>query len=100
MTLRSVSDYKVTTSKVASKDLTAMFLFGSRYDGVPEYRIHHTLIERAGSVKVLMSGEIVTNPGSAFERATDITEGSRSEMQASLVKLRDSVTRVPTGSSQ
>lgn len=88
MTLRSVSEYKVTTSKLANKDFAAMFLFGSRYDGVPEYRIHYTLIDRAGAVKVFLRGEIVTNPGSAFERVTDVTDGSRQDLQSALENLR------------
>lgn len=99
LTLRSVTEYKVIVSKPADKDFLTMFLFGSRYDGVPEHRIHHTLIDRSGAVKVFARAEIVTNPGSAFERVTDVTNASRQELQTLLEGLRTQVGAPPQTST-
>ena len=88
LTIRSVSEYKIVAGKKADQDFAARLLFGSRYDSVPEYRMNFTLIDQSGTVKVYGRVEIVTNPGSAFERVNDMTDQSKNDIQDMLARLR------------
>lgn len=85
----SVSDYSVVVGKVVTASTMASFLYGSRYDSNPEARITYNIVETGDGVRVFSSTEMVTNPGSGFERKSDVTGALASEMQNELVQLRD-----------
>jgi hypothetical protein len=63
----------------------AQLLFGSKYDTVPESRITFTLIENNDGIRVLLKAELVTNPGSAFEKVTDMTSNADVSSQSQIV---------------
>lgn len=91
MTMQKIDEYNVVAGKRAENDFSSQVLFGSRYDSVPEYRVSFTLIERPPAVKVYARVAIVTNPGSAFERPTDMTDQQRGNLQDMLVRLQSSL---------
>jgi membrane-associated protease RseP (regulator of RpoE activity) len=74
--LKEEARYQMVFTKLADKDLAARVLFGSNYDGIPEYRANFTIVDIAGSkdIRVIQTSEIVTNPGSTFERRQNIDE--------------------------
>lgn len=57
-------------------NLGAALLFGSQYDRTPEGRLRFTLVETESGVKIYVKIEMITNPGSAYER---VTEGTSAE---------------------
>lgn len=75
----NVNDYGVTGAKKSDSIVDAV-LFGSRYDSTPEARIHLNLVETKDGVRVFARAEIITNPGSAFERVRDMTYNARNEL--------------------
>jgi hypothetical protein len=88
LTIHQVTEYKIVAGQKA-EDFGAKFFFGSRYDGIPEYRITYTLVDQPpAAVKVYGRAGIVTNPGSAFERVRDMTDGQKQNLQDMLGKLR------------
>lgn len=54
----------------AANDLGSALLYGSRYDSTPVKRAIYTIIESEMDTRVLLEVQIITNPGSAFERIT------------------------------
>lgn len=90
LTLRTVSDHQVVAGGRA-EDFAARFFHGSRYDGVPEYRVTFTMVEQAPGVKVYSRAAIVTNPGSGFERVNDMTQPQGKNIQDMLLKLKRSM---------
>ncbi|NLH39902.1 MAG: hypothetical protein GX445_07565 [Elusimicrobia bacterium] len=70
-------------------ELGTQLLFGSRYDSVPESRITFTLVEIEDAIRVLLKGEIVTNPGSTFERIEDVTAINAAEAEALQIALEE-----------
>jgi hypothetical protein len=86
--VRSVNDYGVVLARRDDSNLGAAILFGSRYDAVPESRMHLNVVEVPGGIRVFGRAEMVTNPGSAFERVTDITRGAGQQIQDALVRLQ------------
>lgn len=64
-----------------------MLLFGSRYDGIPEARTTVTAVADGSGTRAYASGEIVTNPGSGFERTSELTGAAGSELQKNLEDL-------------
>lgn len=85
--IKSVNEYAVVIGKRATNDFASQLLYGSRYDGVPEYRVHFGLVDVPNGVRVFSRAEIVTNPGSAFERVTDATPSEATKIQAGLENL-------------
>jgi len=81
----------------------AAAFFGSRYDSTPNVRIIYTLIEIGDQTRVVADFQIVTNPGSAFERITAANENaSTMEFQGMLIQIKSSfeaVAIIPTGST-
>ena len=62
---------------------------GSRYDAIPKYRLTFSLIVGAGSIRVLGTQALVTNPGSGFERQTALdAKKHRRGMQSLLEGVR------------
>lgn len=100
LTIRQVTEYKIVAGQKADQDFAARLLYGSRYDGVPEYRLTYTLIDQPQGVKVYARVEIVTNPGSSFERVNDMTNAQKHNLQDMLGKLRSEFEppRAPNGS--
>lgn len=94
MQIKSVTEYGVVVTKRMT-DFASTFVYGSRYDGVPEVRLAFTVIESGGAVKVLARAEMVTNPGSAYERASDVTQREGSFLQTELEQLEISFTGIP-----
>lgn len=48
-----------------------MLAYGSNYDREPRVRRHFTLTASDGGTRLFLVSEIVTNPGSGFERITE-----------------------------
>lgn len=64
-------------------------LFGSHYDSTPAARVTYTIVEGENSTRVVASASAITNPGSAFERATRLDSGKDAErLQKLLNDLR------------
>lgn len=91
MQVKTVSDYSVVVGKKVDNNFMASFLYGSRYDSTPEVRLTYNVVEVAGGVRVFSRMEIVTNPGSAFERVSDLTSQYAAQLQAELEPSRASV---------
>lgn len=90
--VRQVTDYSVTAVKRVDRNFGAALLYGSRYDSVPEARLHFTLVDVAGGVRVFARAEMVTNPGSAFERVNDVTLSQAHDLQGILERMRQRMT--------
>jgi len=73
-TIKSSSDYNIVFTKIID-NVAASMLFGSRYDSTPEHRASFMLVETNSGVRVVLTNQIITNPGSAFERTTDANTG-------------------------
>jgi len=73
-TIKSVSDYTVVFTKPLDS-FAASLLFGSRYDTTPEHRPSFMIVESGAGVRIVLTNQIITNPGSAFERVTDASTG-------------------------
>lgn len=59
----------IVMDKPASDDFAAQFVFGSRFNTVPNYRLTYQMYG-AKPITVNVSGAIITNPGSGFARLT------------------------------
>ena len=84
--LKGASDYHLVFGKRVT-DYGSRMLFGSRWDSTPELRVQYTLAERmdtgldrrlttirtgqTSGVHVTANVQLVTNPGTGFERVTD-----------------------------
>lgn len=87
-TVANDSAYSMTFEKDADATLTV--LLGSQYDGRVVQRVRFTLVERKGSTRVVTDIHGVTNPGSPFEKISDLSTSSNlaHQAQAFLEKLR------------
>jgi len=52
-------------------------LFGSKYDRTPEWRFIYNIVNHPEGIRVIANIATITNPGSAFERKTDLSRGSK-----------------------
>lgn len=68
--LKSQTDALLIFSKKVN-NFGAMLMYGSQYDSTPEGRIKFTLLDTASGVRVFLKTEMITNPGSSFERVTE-----------------------------
>lgn len=93
MAIKSVTDYSVVATKRVDGNFAASFLYGSKYDGIPEARVTYNIVEAGGAVRVFSRAEMVTNPGSAFERVTDITQAAAKDAQAELNQLSSALSK-------
>jgi hypothetical protein len=90
-TVRSTSNFQVVVGRPVNNPL-AIALYGSRYDSTPEARVIFTFSEVSGCTLVSARLLIVTNPGSAFERVMDISQGKDAhELQLELEKLKSTI---------
>lgn len=71
-----------------TENVLAAALLGSRYDGIPNTRVSYFLAPTPPSVRVVADFAIITNPGSSYERRTDL---NRSEDTAQVQALLDEV---------
>lgn len=82
--IKSVNEYGVVLGRRVD-GVGAAMLYGSRYDSKPEARVHINVIDDApGAVRVFARAEMITNPGSAYERVNDVTDGFGNELMTSL----------------
>lgn len=86
----NATDYSVTTETRNTNLATALF-FGSRYDSQPAVRVHYNVAQTSPElVRVNATAAIVTNPGSAFERITDVTNTQAANLLSILNSVRQS----------
>jgi hypothetical protein len=88
--LKNANDYLITYEKPI-QSIMGQALMGSRYDSVPFYRITAQIIELNDYTRVVLNFNIVTNPGSSFERLTPVNnaEGTtRFQSHLNRIKLR------------
>jgi len=73
--IRSTSNFQIVMGKPVSNPLVGA-LMGSRYDSTPESRLVWTFADIGNNcIHIGVVVQIVTNPGSAFERVTDASTG-------------------------
>ena len=70
----------------------AAALLGSRYDSTPNARVSYTIARIQDAIRVVADLAIITNPGSAFERQTNMNanEDSR-KIQGLLDRVKSNV---------
>ncbi|MGE0388449.1 MAG: hypothetical protein AB7Q97_27305 [Gammaproteobacteria bacterium] len=91
MTIREVNDYGVTVAAPINNSILASIIYGSSYDRTPEARIHYNVVDHEDGVRIYSRAEMVTNPGSGFERSTDVTASIARELQQELWDLRTKI---------
>lgn len=69
--IKNISDYNAIFSKKTNSFATGI-IYGTDYDRTVESRHTYTILENNPNVRVIATVEIVSNPGSAFEKATDV----------------------------
>lgn len=76
------SDLQLVMDRPASDNFGAQLLFGSQWNGVPNARLTMTFLGD-NPTQVTVNQSIVTNPGSGFERVTDLSQNphARQELQ-------------------
>jgi hypothetical protein len=67
----SVNEYQLVFGRDAN-DFGSMFFFGSKFNGTPQQRVTFALAQVNDTVKIHMNVQLVTNPGSTFEKYTPI----------------------------
>lgn len=71
----TVTDYQVIARKTITNNLAASFLYGSRYNINPEYRFFVSFADyNNSSVRAVAEIQIITNPGSAFEKPNEFND--------------------------
>jgi hypothetical protein len=55
-----------------TENVMAAVLLGSKYDSTPNTRITYTFVQMGPNTRVIADASIITNPGSAFERVTNM----------------------------
>ena len=91
--IKSVTDYSVIAQAKIQGSLGASLLFGSRYDSNPDARITYNVVNVSGGIRVFSRVEMLTNPGSAFERSSDITDQMGTQLQSELEEFRARLAR-------
>ena len=71
--------------------LGSSLFFGSKYDITPEWRFTYNIVDHPEGVRVIANIAAITNPGSAFERVTDLSRGSKDSenVYALLTQIRE-----------
>ena len=72
-TVKNITDYNAVFTKEANS-FGAMLLFGSRFNTVPEGRVNYAIVDTTEGIRVVITLEMVTNPGSAFENRQDLNQ--------------------------
>ncbi|MFN3827809.1 MAG: hypothetical protein ACK4NR_09325 [Micavibrio sp.] len=68
-------DTVISFDRPVDSPMAAVF-FGSRYDSTPNARVAYNIIQTKGAVRVVADCSIVTNPGSAFEKKTNMNNNA------------------------
>lgn len=90
--MQQANDYLLVFSK-ADERLGAQLLMGSEWNPTPDARVTYTLAPEGDGVRVFVAGEYVTNPGTGFERRSDMTTGKTAhDFQSLLERIRDRAT--------
>ena len=90
--LKSQSDSLLVFSHKVT-GFAAALAYGSQYDSTPEQRGTFTLVDSGNVIRVLLKVEMVTNPGSAYERTSDVTLGKNAApLQTTLEEIKASLT--------
>ena len=89
--IESVNDHGIVVSKEAG-GIGIVLVYGSGYDPKPDIRAHFYVVDTMDGVKIYAQGEIVTNPGSAYERKKDVTDSYNNDLQSALTKLKNKLT--------
>ena len=88
-TLNDANDFLLSFDRPVENFLAAALL-GSQYDSTPNARITFSIAPIGDSVRVVADLAIITNPGSGFERRTDMNQGQDSpKIQQMLYSIRD-----------
>ena len=86
--IKQMNDYSAVFGKL-DRSLSGALLSGSKYDSTPEMRVTYNMVETGNAIRVFCSVAMVTNPGSGFERVTDVTGGKLAhKIQAMLERLK------------
>lgn len=64
------------------ENIADQVLLGSKYDSQPSARVSYTLASVGADVRVIADMAIITNPGSAFERRTEMNNGQDRALSA------------------
>lgn len=88
--VRKADNYQVVVGAPIDDNLIASILLGSKYDTTPEGRLVWTFVKKGEDcVYISVNCQIVTNPGSAFERVRDISKGGDAhEIQKGLEEMK------------
>ena len=81
------SDFLVAFDRPVD-NVWAAALLGSRYDSTPNARVSYTIARIQDTIRVVADLAIITNPGSAFERQTNMNANEDSR------KIQDLMDRV------
>jgi len=76
------------------KNFAAIALYGSQFNGTPSARTHFTITAVEGGTQIFYNGEMVTNPGSAFEKTYPFEDCDKNvfpEMQKALEEIKATV---------
>ena len=72
--VKSTSEYNIVFVKPMN-DFASSLLLGSHYDVTPEHRVTANFVESSSGVRIVLTNQGITNPGSAYERVTDLSKG-------------------------
>lgn len=100
--IKHTSAYQLVFEKPV-ENVMAAAMFGSRYDAQPVARLSYILTKRNDGTRIVMDAQVVTNPGSAHERTTDLNHNAETKkFQAMLDELRQefAATTATTGSGE
>ena len=87
--IKRMNDYSAVFGKL-DRSFSGALLSGSKYDSTPEVRVTWNMVETGNAIRVFCNVAVVTNPGSGFERVTDVTGGKFAhEIQAMLERLKE-----------
>lgn len=84
------STYQLILTKPAN-NLASIVSFGSQFNGIPNVRARFTVTSSSNGTKVFLSGEMVTNPGSGFEKSYPLEDADKNafvELQSALEKIK------------
>jgi hypothetical protein len=88
--IKNSSDYNLVFTKPMDKLLESLLL-GSQYDVTPENRVSFNIVESSVGIRIVITNQAITNPGSAFERVTDLSTGNAGmDWQNFLLHLKNS----------
>jgi len=70
-------DENILVFSKRDRTLGSSLLFGSKYDRTPEWRFIYNIVDHPEGIRVIANIAAISNPGSAFERVTDFSRGSK-----------------------